>query len=131
MSASCDDTGEHPVNFEAGPKTARREHACDCCSSKIRPGDVYERWSWLCPESKKYTTLIRCARCELLYNALRKLHRDDDIRDDDGDEMGVDPELNCGHSFEKIFGRSAPEELQRLAFMTRDEVQAMLATGAA
>lgn len=126
MSTSCDDDGESPINFESGPKTARIEHECACCSGKIRPGDVYQRVSWLCPETARYEATVRCARCQLLYLELRKLHRDEDIRDDYGEEMGVDPELACGHSFEKIFGRSPPEELARLAFATADEVQAML-----
>lgn len=129
MSVSADDDGESPINFEHGPKTARREHTCVCCASTIRPGDTYQRVSWLCPESRRYAAIVRCARCQLLYLALRKLHRAEDIRDSDGEEMGVDPELSCGHSFEKVFGRAPPEELQRLAFLTADEVQSLLNVG--
>lgn len=130
MSTSCDDDdGEPIVNYRSGPTTARVAHPCDCCTALIRPGDIHYSASWLC--CGNYESFRRCARCHLLYLELVKLHRKHDIRDDYNEPMGVDPDLNCGHSFQKVFGREPPEELTRLAFLTPDEVQAMLATGAA
>lgn len=124
MSASCDD-GESVERYRSGHVTARVEHTCACCPEPIRPGDVHYFASWLYEGA--YETFRRCARCHLLYLELCKLHRKENIRDEYGDPMGVDPELDCGHTFEKVFGRAPPEELQRLAFATTDEIQAMLA----
>ena len=124
MSASCDDDGEPIANYRSGHVVARAEYPCACCSATIRPGDLHYSASWLWCGS--YESFRRCARCHLLFLDLRALHKKHDIRDEDGSPMGVDPELNCGHSFEKVFGREPPEELARLAFLTADEVQAML-----
>jgi len=123
MSMSCDD-GESVENYQSGHVVARVEHGCACCPELIRPGDTHYRASWL--YEGKYETFRRCARCHLLYLALVKLHKERKIVDDFGDLMGVDPELNCGHTFEKIFGHEPPEELARLAFLTPGEVQALL-----
>lgn len=124
MSASCDDSGESVANYRSGHVVARVEHQCDCCAGTIRPGDTHYHASWF---YEGYCSFRRCARCHLLYLKLVSLHKAERILDEEGDPMGVDPELNCGHSFEKVFGREPPEELARLAFMTRDEIQAMLA----
>jgi hypothetical protein len=124
VSQSCDD-GESVDNYQSGHVTARVAHTCHCCPETIRPGDIHFRASWV--YEGRYDSFRRCARCHLLYLELVKLHRKHDIRDEFGDLMGVDPELNCGHSFEKVFGREPPEELARLAFMTPAEVQALLA----
>ncbi len=124
MSASCDD-GESVTNYRSGHVVARVEHECACCPEPICPGDTHYRANWLFEGS--YDTFRRCARCHLLYLELVRLHEKEKIRDEYGDLMGVDPELNCGHSFEKVFGREPPDELARLAFMTRAEVQALLA----
>lgn len=124
MSQSCDDDGETVFHYRSGHVTARSEHRCVCCPEPIRPGDIHYHasWNW----EGRWESFRRCARCHLLYLELVALHKQHRILDDYGDLMGVDPELNCGHTFEKVFGREPPEKLARLAFMTPDEVQSML-----
>ncbi len=132
MSASCDDSGESVSNYRSGHVVARVAHHCACCPEPIRPGDTHYRASWL--YDGRWEEFRRCARCHLLYLELVRLHEKHDIREDgdpNAERMGVDPQLDCGHSFEKVFGRKPPEELARLAFMTPDEVQGLLGSAVA
>jgi hypothetical protein len=95
---------------------ARKEHGCDCCTDPIRRGDLYSYTFYILDGDA--STMKRCLRCETLYQRLVKLH------ERHGTGEAVDPELNCGHSFDEVFGEPAPDELARLAFMTPAEIQA-------
>lgn len=123
MSVDCD--GEAPDLWRESPKRARVAHQCRACSETIRPGDLYHYTFFIYEGVNE--TLRRCARCEVLYRALVKLHQLERPEVEDVGEPGVAPELDCGHTFEQVFKRAPPEELARLAFMTPAEMQAELA----
>lgn len=120
MSVDCDG-GERPDVWREGPKRAHAAHRCCACGETIRPGDLYHYTFYLYDGDT--CTLRRCARCEVLYRALVKLHNKEMPEVEDIGEPGVDPELGCGHTFEQVFKRPPPPELARLAFMTPDEMQ--------
>ncbi len=99
-------------------RRARKEHRCSACRETIRRGDLYERDFAVWGGSAN--VVKRCMRCEALYQELCKLHVN-------SDDLGVDWELRCGHTFEDVFQRPPPPELAALAFMTKDEAQSLAA----
>lgn len=124
MSIDCDG-GEYPDVFRESNRTAHLRHKCSACGEIIRPGDLYHHTFYIYDGSSN--TIRRCARCEVLYRALVKLHQKEMPEVEDVEVPGVAPELDCGHDFQAVFKRDPPPELARLAFMTPDEMQAELA----
>lgn len=72
----------------------------------IQPGDTYSRTSVLADGRWERDT-VRCSRCEALYRHLCTL--------DDDDEWGPARKLDCGDSYESMWG-DVPEEIAALAF---------------
>jgi predicted RNA-binding Zn-ribbon protein involved in translation (DUF1610 family) len=98
---------------------ARKEHTCDACNGKIRPGHYYVRHFMRWREGIE--VIKRCGRCETLYRALLK-HL--------GDDEYPDQRLDCGDTWEDANdGQAPPPELAALAFATEDEIGAMLRPG--
>lgn len=97
-------------------RRARREHRCYACREAIRPGDRHRYTSGIW--SREPASYRHCARCWTLLAALER--------------MGAEPVLglDCGETLESIglAALLAPEVLDRLhalAFVTRDEAQAL------
>lgn len=124
MSVDCD-SGDSPEVWSEKINKARVAHQCSACGEGIRPGDVYHYTFYIYDGNKN--TIRRCARCEVLYRALVKLHNSERPEVEDVEVPGVAPELDCGHTFEQVFKREPPPELARLAFLTPAEMQAELA----
>lgn len=103
MSVSCDDRAD--VWNERAVR-ARKAHQCDACKLTIRRGDVYTRDSLL--YDGEWSTVIRCARCQIIFEHLQPMcQRDGDC---------ADRELDCGHEYEERWDRKPPEWLAALAF---------------
>jgi len=120
VSIGLDEYAEFVGSSE--PVRPRVEHACMACRERIPPGvlclvirSLFEgRWS----------SEYRCARCELLYRAIcARFAQPGPHRDYDD---GVDPYLDCGHTWRENYGEDPPNEVQRLAFMTAAEVASEL-----
>lgn len=91
---------------------ARHEHRCLACKETIRVGDRYARtFTVVDGDASSYK---HCLRCDAILLALDKAGAE-----------AVDVRLSCGHSWEENFG-PCPEQIARLAFVTRDEAQALL-----
>lgn len=97
---------------------ARRSHDCCACGETIRRGDVYMR-RFICSDHHP-CTYKQCLRCSEITEHLLKTHRTMD------DDVGVALDLDCGHTYEEIHGEPPPEHIARLAFLTKDEMQAQL-----
>lgn len=97
---------------------ARKEHRCCACRETIPIGHryAYESYIW---DSAVYSNK-RCLRCQYLYAYLENDRRAGVVGGD-----YIDPELDCGHSWEDTHEGEPPPEIARLAFMTRDEAQAL------
>lgn len=119
------------LDYDADPNTvddcerrrARQDHQCCACREAIRRGDLYFRHFMVWGATAQ--VFKRCARCQLLYEALAKLHEDRH----DG-ETAPAYALDCGDTYEQVFNEPAPPELERLAFLTAAEAQALLAAKA-
>lgn len=106
----CDDDYQS-VELQSRWQRARKEHQCFACRETIRPGDHYHL------TVQKYDNLEHfkhCARCWAVVSALL-----------DAGAHSVQWNLNCGTPYEEAFGEPIPEEVARLAFLTRDEAQAL------
>jgi len=124
MSVDCSDGEPLDVDNERMVR-ARKNHRCDACKETIRRGDLYKRhfiaWEGTCE------TVLRCARCDTIYQELCKLHR---AKNKDAWESTWPAwRLDCGDSFKRVFDREPPPELAELAFLTADEMQRRLANG--
>lgn len=103
MSVSCDERAD--VWNEKAVR-ARKAHKCDACELTIRPGDVYTRDKLL--YDGEWDTVVRCARCQLIFEHLQPMcSRDGDC---------PDRELDCGHEYSERWDREPPEWLAALAF---------------
>ena len=87
--------------------TARKAHQCSACSETIRPGDRYVRVKMVFDGSAE--TIKRCARCQSIHEHLR------DTAPGCGD-VWPDEKLDCGDSYEDVFGEPPPDEIAALAF---------------
>lgn len=108
---------EWPSAWRSEWRRARREHRCCACGETVRVGDRYrDTWGvW----SGDVDTMKHCARCWTLLQEL--------------DALGLDPvmRLDCGETLESVgvVKRLSPEKLlalHTLAFMTKDEAQALV-----
>lgn len=117
MSVDCCD-GEPIVVDDTTRRRARKDHKCQCCSETIPRTHIYFRQFVVWDGTTD--TIKRCARCQTLYEALVKSHPDDQ-------ETAVAWRLDCGHTYGEVYdGADPPPELERLAFMTPEEMQAEL-----
>lgn len=100
------------VDLQSRWQTARKEHRCFACHETIRPGDRYHL------VVQKYDTLDHfkhCARCWSIVTELLA-----------AGAYSVQWDLNCGTPYEEAFGPMS-DEVTRLAFLTKDEAQALVA----
>lgn len=114
MSQSAD---EHYDVYDERWVVARQEHTCGACGQHVLPGDRYCRAHVVFDRTA--TTYKRCARCQLLHEHLRTECPSDEWPD----EL-----LGCGHSYEDVHECEPPPEIKKLAFITREEAQALVAT---
>src|ERR1700761_8053528 len=112
MSVECGD--EYSTIWREDVRRARKDHKCSACNETIRRGDLYSyTFSLFDGDTEE---IKRCARCEVMYRALLKLHT--------GSDVTVAPCLDCGHDFQEVFRKEPPPDLARLAFLTPSEMQA-------
>lgn len=108
----CDLDAAGPQAFYQRVRRARKEHCCCACGETIRPGDRYSVSSGIWdgePDSFKH-----CLRCRTMINMLMEyLHEP------------IDLELSCGETWESVFDRPPPPRVAELAFLSRDEGQAL------
>lgn len=84
---------------------ARKAHTCRACGETIPPGARYVRVNVVFDGSAE--TIKRCARCQAIHEHLRE--------HGDGEEW-PDEALNCGDTYEDVFGRPPPDHIAALAF---------------
>jgi hypothetical protein len=90
-------------------RSARKIHRCCACAERIEVGHRYHYLSGVWdgePRSYKH-----CARCWEIY-----LTVSDEVPD-------AELQLDCGESWDSLFGEPPPSELAELAFMTPAEAQ--------
>jgi hypothetical protein len=102
VSHSIDETYDV---YDETTRTARKEHECDACDGKIRPGDKYV--AIFIVFQGEIENLKRCARCQSIHAHLRVKG--------DGD-MWPDERLSCGEEYESHWGKPPPEHITALAF---------------
>ncbi len=112
MSISCDGTNE--VYNETFP-TARKEHECSACQSKILPKHKYAKIFIL--YDGNVDSLKRCVSCQMIHQHLRVKCSSHTFGDEWPDER-----LNCGLTYESEWGE-LPQEMTDLAFSTPDQAQ--------
>jgi hypothetical protein len=114
MSYEPEDT--YDVYDETGRK-ARKPHVCHACRESIKTGHRYARVFIVYEGLER--TIIRCLRCQKMHEALRKR----------GLKSGLwpDEKLNCGEEYREHWGEDPPPELLKLAFITQDEAQELIA----
>lgn len=103
MSVYCDEQAD--VWNERRVK-ARKEHTCSACRETVRKGDRYVRDAML--SDGDWSVVIRCERCELIFDHLQERMA--------GTDECADRELDCGHDYEERWGEDPPEWLAALAF---------------
>ncbi len=122
MSIDCSDGDHADVDTERRIRAAK-EHRCDACKEPIERGHLYVRHTLIYGGTVDVT--LRCLRCDAIYQQLVLIHREyNKSHRNSGDRDWPDLALNCGHEFKERWGREPPPELQRLAFMTPQEMQA-------
>lgn len=94
-------------------RRARKNHECCACDDGIRHGELYHYQSQL--DDGSWQTWKHCARCWAICNALWAA----------GAEV-IELELNCGEVWDDHF--EPDPEVERLAFLTREEAQALPTT---
>lgn len=120
---SVDVASGEPVDVnQETRRRARKDHICDACKGTISRTHFYIRHTVIF--YGEVETIKRCLRCQVIYEALCKLHREL------GEETAPAWRLDCGDTFEDVFGTEPPPELARLAFLTPEEMQREL-TGVA
>ncbi len=92
---------------------ARKKHSCVACRETIRKGDRY-RYTFQVFDGDS-SSFRHCLRCNAMISAIDREQTDPDHT--------TDAELNCGHTWEDVFEEPPPEEVARLAFMSRDDAQ--------
>lgn len=123
MSVWCGD--EDPCSvWSESLRSARKEHRCSACRETIRVGDRYHYTFYVNDGSPG--RVKRCLRCEAIYRTLEAKFEDARARDDGDVEDGEMPDirLDCGHTWQQRWREEPPEDVARLAFMSRDEIQA-------
>ncbi len=93
---------------------ARKPHKCSACCEDIIKGHTYT-YIFIVFDGDN-SSLRRCVRCQTLHEHLRER----------GESRGTWPseKLNCGESYEEAWG-DVPAEIERLAFATAEEMQAI------
>lgn len=99
-------------------RRARKEHTCCACQETIRIGDVY-RYTFAYARNytdkpDQYKHCLRCAKMS------------DEILAASEPGTAIAWELDCGEDWRDAIG-DLPDHVAALAFMTRDEQQALLA----
>lgn len=95
---------------------ARKDHKCSACHEAIRRGDLYSYSVFVF--DGEISVVKRCARCETIYREVSERM----------DSYSVPAEkLDCGHTWQENFGEDPPPEIARLAFVTPEEAQGLLA----
>ena len=94
-------------------RTSRKERKCTACGETIERGHKYVRVTSLY-DARWQNVAVRCWRCELIYRHLQSIMPSDEE---------PEPNLDCGHTYERKWKRSPPEHIARLAFLTPDEAQ--------
>jgi len=103
----CDPAdGTCPV-WERVRRTARKSHVCEGCTETIDPGTVYFVTSALW--EGEWSRWKHCIRCDAMFNAIINANAEF------GYYVAVDPRLDCGESWDSVFG-ATPEHIQALAF---------------
>lgn len=105
----CDAPDEYSDVWNEKQRKARVEHTCCACKETIRRGDVYRVTSSLYDGS--WDTWAHCLRCAAMLDALGKR---------DGGTSAIAMELDCG-----VVWEDPPPEVAALAFLTKDEIQAL------
>lgn len=99
--------------YRSRVQRSRKERVCCACNEPVRAGDLYQYtfgiWDG---EPSKY---VHCLRCYKILDVL--------CQRDQSPQM----DLGCGHEWKEIFDEEPPEEIAALAFMTHEEIQAMVA----
>ena len=109
----CED-GEWSEPIADEWRRARKEHKCFACREIIKVGD---RYHFVAQKDDAFFTVKHCARCWAMGKAIL--------------EAGADSwqyDLRCGVSWQEAFGGDPPAEVERLAFLTREEAQKELPT---
>lgn len=114
MSISVDGTNDVQVSRLV---RAKKQHLCCACAETIRVGDQYEYFFLVYEREPDW--FHRCLRCKAIYDELV----DRCEKRGEYDEW-VDFGLKCGHSWEEVQDEPCPDHIARLAFMTKDEIQA-------
>lgn len=112
MSYSADEIYEF---YTERMQRAKKQHRCCACNEEIRLKDQYAYIS--AAFAGEFVTFKRCLRCQAMHNHLR-LYGDGDLWPDE--------RLNCGEEFKRHWGFDPPSDLIKLAFITKDEAQALI-----
>ncbi len=94
---------------------ARVAHECSACGDPIAPGAKYVRHVRINDAGDRPEVWKRCARCEQIYQHLCCLPAA-------YDDLGPQPDLGCGHTYEDAHGKPPPPEIAALAFALPGEV---------
>ena len=108
----CDDYDDEPTLSRFSTRRARKPHVCGACRETIRRGDNYRRTGVLFDGA--WTEFRHCMRCWTMAEMLQKLTRG-----------SVQMDLDCGEVLPH-----PTDEQAALAFLTRDEAQALSRRGA-
>jgi hypothetical protein len=87
---------------------ARKDHRCSACGETIRAGSLYTRIGVVFDGTAE--TVKQCGRCRAIFLAICDQDRCSPI------DLG----LNCGESWESVFG-PCPPDVAALAFMLPHE----------
>jgi len=118
--AMCDEADySYAVQSERFPH-ARKEHHCYACSEPIRIGDKYAYSVAIGEEG--FDSYKHCLRCLAILNAISLAHAKM------GSSVAIRWDLNCGENWLDAIGE-LPDEIARLAFLTRDEIQQLEVMG--
>lgn len=110
--------GEPVDRFCEEVRRAKKARRCGACREAIDAGDLYHRSAFL--YAGEWEVINRCARCEAMFRFLAPL-----VRARDSEDV-CDSRLNCGHTWQDNFEGEPPVAIQALAFLTKEEAQALL-----
>jgi len=107
----CDGSADGPSCSTNTFRRARKDHLCCACGERIDPGHRYHFTSGIW-DGYAYS-FKHCLRCWTMFEFLVQENYPD----------LVDLDLNCGESYEDIFGKAPPEGIQALAFISGADMQ--------
>jgi len=105
------DPADRPDVYMLHNRKARIHHVCGACQESIQPGHKYVAHEGLW--DGEWWRIKHCLRCYQIFQELVDVH---------GNDACIDLQLDCGETYEDLFGK-VPPDVAALAFLSGADLQ--------